>query len=339
MSSGKYVAPSWIALAGMLVYAGVVVASNARSTGDGAVLRMQIIDGDTTTESTCFLVHKEQRQCDVVYYFLTSAHVLDTEATAERGSASRRIRVIIGDAIAIEAGGTDVLFPARAEQGLDLAIVKAVSADRDLAAVPISMELPDPGQVFVIRRFAGNGLPLLAERVRSRSARFVVGDRTAADVSGLVGAPAMVEDGVFGLVSDWDPSRVPVITLLSAARGFLSRAIPGWTSTASATPAFTLEQRLIAGPSLQVACDAIKSGDVDIPMTLGPRETAVDATATFTDPRSLHLGDITVLSLQDQLVKLRFTMMGVRPPPFPGACPQGQALVTVGVNVVVMSRR
>ena len=138
MSYGKSVASSFVALAGLLVSAGLVVASNPPNTGDGAVLRVQIIGSGGTTEGACFLVHQEQRERDVVYYFLTSAHVLDPETLGERRMSSLRVRVIVDEASAIETSGTGVLFPGGAEQGLDLAIVKAVSANRSLVPVSIS---------------------------------------------------------------------------------------------------------------------------------------------------------------------------------------------------------
>ena len=91
------------------------------------------------------------------------------------------------------------------------------------------MEPPQTGQAFVVRGRQGLEWTSLSERVRFRSTRLIVGDRTTENVAGLLGAPAMVDGGAFGLVSECSASRVPVITLLSAARGFLVRAIPGWT--------------------------------------------------------------------------------------------------------------
>jgi hypothetical protein len=71
---------------------------------------------------------------------------------------------------------------------------------------------------------------------------------------------------------------------------------------------------------------------------LRPRETAVDATASFLNAPSLHLADVTVLSLRDRTVKLRFTMAGIPPAPFSTTCAAGQALVSVRVNVLVLPR-
>lgn len=332
----KWFARHFLGLAAILVLTGVASASPPRDA-EGSVLRLQIIGSTGTTEGTCFLVHQERRGHEVVHYFLTSARLLDPAAVGERRTTSLRIRVVLDESTVIEAKGSDVVLPG-AVLGLDVAVVKAVSTNTSLVPLAVSMEAPDSGRVFVVRGYRGSELTILTERVRFRSTRLVIGDRTAADVAGLIGGPAIVEGGVFGLVSECSSSRLPVIALLSAARGFLSRSIPGWAPMASATPAFTLEQRVIDGPLVQVACDAITAADVEVPITLAPSESALEATAAFTNPSALRLGEITVLSLHHRLVKLRFTMMGVRPPPFPAVCPPGQALITVGLNVVVLPR-
>lgn len=62
-----------------------------------------------------------------------------------------------------------------------------------------------------------------------------------------------------------------------------------------------------------------------------------DATASFIEPPSLHLADITVPSLHDRTVKLRFTMAGVPLPPFSTTCTPGQALVSVRVNILAFA--
>ncbi len=76
----------------------------------------------------------------------------------------------------------------------------------------------------------------------------------------------------------------------------------------------------------------------EIPFELGPRERAVDATASFKKPQSLRLADVTVLSLHDRTVTLRFTMGGIPLPPFSTTCTPGQALVSVRVNTLTLPR-
>jgi hypothetical protein len=60
---------------------------------------------------------------------------------------------------------------------------------------------PEADEVFV-RGHQGARLTVLTERVRFRSTRLVLGDRTVADVSGRLGAPAIIDGAVFGLLSE-----------------------------------------------------------------------------------------------------------------------------------------
>jgi hypothetical protein len=226
------------------IASGQVLPGHEAKVGEGAVLRVQIVGRAGTTDGTCFLVHQERREHDVVHYFLTSSHLFDAGALGESRTVSLRIRVIVDGSTVIETGGNNVLFPGGIEEGLGLAIIKAVSTNTRLAPTPVAMDPPDAGGVFVIWRRQGDGSKMvLTERVRFRSTRLVIGDRAAADANGFLGSPAAVEGRVFGVVSEVGSGGAPVIALLSAARGFLTRAIPGWTPTASTTPGFRLEQR------------------------------------------------------------------------------------------------
>jgi hypothetical protein len=69
------------------------------------------------------------------------------------------------------------------------------------------------------------------------------------------------------------------------------------------------------------------------------REGTVDVTTEFPGWRTLRLGEFTLLKLQERVVRLRFTMTGVPPPAVPASAPRGQALATVGVDVIVLARR
>jgi hypothetical protein len=69
---------------------------------------------------------------------------------------------------------------------------------------------------------------------------------------------------------------------------------------------------------------------------LETQESAIDVSADFVNRREVRLADVSVLNVQDRSVRLRFTLGGVPAPPAPPrACPQGQALVSVRVNVAV----
>ena len=78
---------------------------------------------------------------------------------------------------------------------------------------------------------------------------------------------------------------------------------------------------------------------VAVPTTFALRDANVDLTASVPSPRSIFLGEFTVLQLRDKDVTLRFATLGAPPPPIPTSGPRGQALVTVGVDVIVLGRR
>lgn len=226
MSRVSWCAAVGLALAGTLFGPDVTAESSA---GDSAaVLRIEVAGTGGTNVGTCVLVHREPQEGDVVYYFLTAARLFDPESVGERRAAVLRVRIVVDATRVIESSGSQAVFPGGIEYGLDLALVRVVSSTTDLVPMPISMTPPDAGQTFVVLGRQDHEVTLLAERVRFRSTRLVIGDRTASDVAGLIGAPAMVDGRVFGLVSECSTSRVPVVTLLSAASGFLSRGIPGW---------------------------------------------------------------------------------------------------------------
>jgi hypothetical protein len=65
-----------------------IVTATAAPADEGTVLRIQVIGSGGTTEGTCFLIHQERHEQDVVHYFLTSAHLLNPEAVGERRSVS-----------------------------------------------------------------------------------------------------------------------------------------------------------------------------------------------------------------------------------------------------------
>ena len=45
----------------------------------------------------------------------------------------------------------------------------------------------------------------------------------------IAGAPAISEDGIYGVVSECEANRAPVITLLAVAHSFIARQVPGLT--------------------------------------------------------------------------------------------------------------
>lgn len=84
--------------------------------------------------------------------------------------------------------------------------------------------------------------------------------------------------------------------------------------------------------------DRWQPAQVNRPSPLALRDAMIDVETSLPTPRSLRLGEFTVVRLQDRIVRLRFTMMSVPPPAVPPRAPRGQALATVGVDVIALVR-
>jgi hypothetical protein len=182
----------------------------------------------------------------------------------------------------------------------------------------------------------------VTERIQFGATRLVVGDRSISHLPACLGAPALTSEGVFGIVVDCAPGRAPVVALATTVRRFVERHLAGpamLTSTQGAAPGMVASERMLSGPLLTVACDAVNTGEIEVPLPLARNERPVDATAALLNASSLRLGDVSVLALTDRVVKLRFTLVGVPPPhsSVPGSCARGQALVTVRLNVVTVA--
>jgi hypothetical protein len=229
-------------------------------------------------------------------------------------------------------------------------VIRVAAAPGTLVPLSPVFERPPPGGVFVVAGFSADGARLtVPERVRSGSSivPVVEGDRDVEQLVGCAGAPAIVPGGVFGLMNGCAGNAAPSITPLSLAKRFISDHIPGLETNVSNAPVFTAFTRSVSRPLLGVQRDAQQNGEVEVPIDLGPREIALDATASITDSRSLHLADVPVLGVRHHSVKLGWTMVGTPLPPFrttAGPNPKddnalAQALVTVHVDVLVLPRQ
>jgi hypothetical protein len=243
--------------------------------------------------------------------------------------------VLLDDEHALEIQRDDQFVPAGAF--VDVAILRATTTPTTLVPRPLIYEAPSAEEVFLISGYDRSGAgATVAEHVRFQSTRLAVGDRDASALIGCVGAPAISRRGVFGVVSECHAGRSPVIALLSVARSLIDRHVPGLVGYPSGTPEFRMTGREIRSPWLFVPCEVTKTGELDVPIDVGPRELAIDASASFTNSRAIRLADVSVLKLEDRLVRLRFTLGGLaRTPSAPTTCPQGQALVSVHLNLVV----
>ncbi len=213
-----------------------LIAWSGQASSGGTVARLRVQGTKGAVDGTAFLIHVDRDERQAVHYFLTAGPLLDPVPLGDYRTASLRVRITVDDSTVLETTGERALFPGGLESG-ELAVLTAVAADVGLQPMPVSFESPQTGQSFII--LDPRGIRLW-ETVRFRSTRLLLGDRTSVDVSGLMGAPALIDGRAIGLVTECSTSRVPVVTLLSSARAFLSRVIQGWQST-SVTVGETLD--------------------------------------------------------------------------------------------------
>lgn len=330
----------WRAFAVLLgIAAPFQVLAAPSSANERSIAQVRAVRDDAVV-GTAVLVSIDATAEEPVLFFITALRLFD-QTDGERPTPARLVTPG-GDAMEIHPD--DVIRPMGSMAGV--AILRVTWPGHAQAALPLDMAGPDVRGVFVIAGFDRNGSAIdIPERVQYRATSAVTGDRAVAELHAPLGAPAISSSGVFGIITDWQPGRSPVITLLSFADRFLSHHLPApvprRTGAAAEASLFQVTEKRVSGPLLSVACGAENIGEIEVPYRLALNETAVDATASFTRARSVRLADVTVLALDDRTVRLRFTLAGVPPPAFapPGPCLPGQALVTVRVNVVSFPRQ
>ena len=187
--------------------------------------RLQIIYPTATLDGTCALVWTESSDAERLLYFVTSLQFFrDLQGNPYAPQAI--VRILLDDGRTVDVPRQGVILP----RGnlVDLAILRV--------AVPTAMTVPssvvlDPlsaDTAFVIAGHDSDGTPTdIPQQARQVSTRLMVGDRDASMLQGCLGAPALVDSGIVGIVSRCEPGRAPIITLLSAAYPLLARSIPG----------------------------------------------------------------------------------------------------------------
>ena len=284
-----------------------------------SVLPITVATDSGDLHGSCVVVQVQAHDDQATLYVLTSARLFrDAEGVRHA------IRSIAIDRIPISPH--DVILPAATI--VDIAIVSATVPSTALAPQPLSFSPPSTSESFRIVGAPG-GLEQITERIRFQSTLLVVGDTDASGLTGCLGAPALNAAGVFGIVTDCRPNKAPTIALLSIAQPFLAEHIPGIAPSIRTTMG-----RNVFGPTILVPCGELRSGDVDVPFEKNPTDVPVFATASFVQPESIRLAEVTVLTLDDRTVRLRFTLAGTPPPPYATTCQPGQALVTVRIDLV-----
>jgi hypothetical protein len=251
----------------LLIAPAALVAGDAPS--DDSVVKLRVITDAGTIDGTGVFIHRDDRGSDVVLYFLTSSQLfrgLEGEALPR----ARPVQVRLDAEHTLDVGREDVFIPAGPV--IDVVVLRASTVATRLVARPISYESPSVGEAFLLAGHDRYGAPTkVAERVRFQSTRLATGDRDASTLFGCVGAPAISQTGVFGLVTECHPGRAPVIALFSLARSFIERHLPRSTIQTSSMPQFDVIDRPVTGPLVLVGCDATKTGNLVVPGSLGPR--------------------------------------------------------------------
>ena len=166
----------------------------------GSVIRLEMPGLGEGVFGTAVLVDRQRQPAGVTLYYLT---------------AERLFAQVLGKAHAdtVDASGIGVL---------------RIFADAsDAPPQPMQFEAPLEGDVFVIAGVDhADHLVTMEQRISSVSARAATGDRGLPDLVGCIGAPAIRDGQVFGIVMECDAIHPPVIELLGVARDFLAGKIP-----------------------------------------------------------------------------------------------------------------
>jgi hypothetical protein len=187
--------------------------------------RLQVIYPSATLDGTCALVWTESNGAETLHYFVTSLQFFrDPQGNPYTPQAV--VRIVLDDGRTFDVPRQGVILPMG--NLVDLAILRV--ATPTTITIPNSVVL-DPlsaDTAFAIAGHDNDGAAAdIPQHARQVSTRLMVGDRDASLLQGCLGAPAVVDSGVVGIVSRCEPGHAPIITLLSAAYPFLARGIPG----------------------------------------------------------------------------------------------------------------
>jgi hypothetical protein len=286
-----------------------------------ASLNVEIRGPRGVSEGTCVLIHQRREGNSVLGYFLTAQRLFDPDVLGTSRPHELVVRVFLGDAV-VEADGSQVMFSAETEQRLGLAVIRVALPRAQPAVAPLSIATPGRDAAFVLRPFSPKSTAV---------------DDDAAAPGHCLGAPAISDVGVFGIATECGEDRAPIITRLSAAQRFLGQVLPMWQPSPEAPPVFRVEHRNV-DPFLTDAGCELRATVFDVPLRLTERETIVGATATIGPREGISLGSVTVMSFDDRAVRLRFRMPASRTAWPTELCGADHALVTVGVDILVMRR-
>jgi hypothetical protein len=187
--------------------------------------RLQVVYPNAAFDGTCTLIWSDGTDTERVLYFLTSLRFFrNSQGTPYLPTAA--VRIVLDDGRSFEVPREGVILPMGSL--IDIAILRVTTPTAAVEPNPVNFDGPSPETVFSIAGHDRDGTPVtIPQHARSVSTRLIVGDRDASTLNGCLGAPALVDGGIIGIVSSCEPGRAPIITLLSAASLLLDRAIPG----------------------------------------------------------------------------------------------------------------
>ncbi len=192
---------------------------------DPPVVQVTISADDAEQRATAVLIRREPVDSGESLTFLTIGRLLRGGRPWSKESEESESRVTIG-------GGETLIGPAAVVvpmgTGVDVAVVRVVTPRSALVPASLSTSAPRAGEAFrIVGLRPGGAVVTVPQQARFVSTRYVVGDRDLSALAGCLGAPALGDAGVFGVVTNCGAGRTPTITLLSAAESFLTRTVAG----------------------------------------------------------------------------------------------------------------
>jgi hypothetical protein len=201
-------------------------------------LRLTVTRDEGTTEATCVLIARDEQvkgsvgATETVLYFLTAGRPF-RRADGERLPHASAITITLEPGHTVDVKPDALSLPAGTS--VDIAILRAVVQETSLTPAPLAFHEPAAGSIFTVSGWNSTEAPTaVTQRVTRRSTLLLIGDGDLSSLMGCVGAPAIAEYGVFGIVTQCEAGRPPVVSLLAAARRWIDAHVPGRTAKLTA---------------------------------------------------------------------------------------------------------
>ena len=188
-------------------------------------LRLTVTRDEGTTEATCVLIARDEAvkrndgATETVLHFLTAGRPF-RRSDGEPLPSARAITITLepGHTIQVKPDGLTLA----AGTSVNIAILRAVAQEISIVPTPLAFHEPPAGTAFAVSGWNSGQVPTaVTQHVTRRSTLLLIGDSELSTLVGCVGAPATTEYGVFGIVTQCDAGRPPVVSLLAAARRWI----------------------------------------------------------------------------------------------------------------------